>query len=827
MKTTLQKMISAFLFIIFSILIVTTFRVHAEETGIVDNFVQNSSAAAKPVTQARSGTENKYLIEESAFHRFFKRAKDNLNVFGQQLTFVFSNYSKAPSEIVKALNHLTGGKGMGHLTKISLLFLLLIAIGYGVEKIINIPMKKHTQQLQSTVPKSFIQLAARLSARTVLELISFAVFALTIVGLYLLFYPTQSPLYELAMIYLPPIFFIRLAYIVLNALYSPTAPHMRISPQNCPSAAMYLIGFMAFIIISLFMTKTLLLLKTHGMSEGVFLLLYSHLGLFQFIILLVIVWMDRERITRLILKKQNGAASTTTRTAGSLDFTAIGGERQGREVPQSLRVEPDAKHPVQETQSQSRSFGVGIKRLWFPLACAGLLGFELLWQVNLILYQKDLVLPLLLTILSIPFGFLLFSIGSRLLLIASGQTELMDPRIVNQDILPPDADISAFVKIALPPEPISASRGDGTSDQKESLFIRNLALIRNLMGILIACVLFFWVMNLWGFDLPLGRSLFQSALSIFATLLLAYVVWEICRTIIDRKLEEDRPQSEQDMEDMEEGAEGSRKGTLLTLLRKVILAFIGVIVILIILNAIGINIGPLLAGAGILGLAVGFGSQTLVRDILSGVFFLMDDAFRVGDYIETAGTKGMVEHISLRSLRLRHPRGMVYTIPFGDMGSVQNFSRDYIITKLDVRVRYDADVDKIRKIVKKMSRELEQDQEIGPVLLSPIKSQGVREMDDSAMILRVKFKTKPGDQFVVRREVYRRIQERFRAEGIEFAHRNVTVYLPPETTEAAAGDGQGEDPVPSNLLDKKVLEAGAAAAIAASQTEEVRKKPKK
>jgi hypothetical protein len=118
-------------------------------------------------------------------------------------------------------------------------------------------LKKYKQQLQSTVPKSFIQLTARLSARTVMELISFAVFALTIIGVYLLFYPTQSPLYELAIIYLPPIFFIRLAYIVLNALYSPTAPHMRISPQNCPSAAMYFIGFMAFIIISLFMTKTL------------------------------------------------------------------------------------------------------------------------------------------------------------------------------------------------------------------------------------------------------------------------------------------------------------------------------------------------------------------------------------------------------------------------------------------------------------------------------------------------------------------------------------------------------------------------------------------
>jgi len=104
----------------------------------------------------------------------------------------------------------------------------------------------------------------------------------------------------------------------------------------------------------------------------------------------------------------------------------------------------------------------------------------------------------------------------------------------------------------------------------------------------------------------------------------------------------------------------------------------------------------------------------------------------------------MVEHISLRSVKLRHPRGMVFTIPFGDMGAVQNFSRDYIITKLDIRVRYDADVDQIRKIVKKIYKELQKDEKIGPILLSKIKSQGVREMDDSAMILRVKFKNPAG-----------------------------------------------------------------------------------
>ncbi len=777
MKTTLQKMISIFSFIFALILIVTALQATAAEKELIDNITQNSSSVTKQGIQALPDMEKKHLTEEPTFHKLFKDAKENLNLIGNRLVFVFSHYSEVPEEIVKALNQLSGEKGLWYSAKIFFLFLLPIVLGLSMERLINTAINKYKQQLQSTVPKSFVQLTARLSARTALELISFTVFAFTIIGLALLFYPIQSPLFELALIYLPTIFIIRIAYIILNVLYSPTTPHMRITPQDCSAASMYLIGLMTFIIISLFATKTLFLFKSHGMSEGVFLFLYSILGLVQFVILLAIVWKDRARISRSVMKAQ------------------------------------DTKDP------QSPPFKTKIIAMWFPLSCIGIFGFELLWQVNLILHNKDLILPLLLTILSIPFGFLLFSIGNHLLLIASGQTELMDPRIVNEDILPKDADISQFIEIDLPPEPVSLSHGDNASDLEESLLVRHLALIRNLMSLLIACTLFSWIMNLWGLDMQLGRTVVQSALSIFTTLLLAYVIWEICRTIIDRKLEADKPKSEQNMEDVEEGAEGSRKGTLLTLLRKVIIVFIGVVVVLTTLNSIGINIKPLLAGAGILGIAVGFGSQTLVRDILSGVFFLMDDAFRVGDYIETAGTKGMVEYISLRSLRLRHPRGMVYTIPFGDMGSVQNFSRDYIITKLDIRVRYDANIEKIRKIVKKLGRELALDEEIGPLLLNPIKSQGVREMDDSAMILRVKFKTKPGDQFVVRREVYRNIQERFRAEGIEFAHRNVTVYLPSEVNEDTNDDKTGENSASSAVENKKLIGAGAAATLAALQAE--------
>ena len=253
---------------------------------------------------------------------------------------------------------------------------------------------------------------------------------------------------------------------------------------------------------------------------------------------------------------------------------------------------------------------------------------------------------------------------------------------------------------------------------------------------------------------------------------------------------------------------------------------------LIVLSALGVHVGPLIAGAGVFGLAIGFGAQTLVKDIISGVFFLMDDAFRVGDYLEVSGTKGTVEHISLRSLRLRNPRGQVYFIPFGDMKLVTNLSRDYVIMKLDFRVRYDADVEKIRKIIKKkVYQPIMDDPELGPKLLEPIKSQGVREMDDSAMIMRVKYKTKPGDQFAIRKEVYHLMQEAFKEEGIEFAHRNVTVYMPPEQAmrlrRRRLAKSSRKMPKSGSNVERQAAAAAALALIQAEKEKMAKQKPEK
>ncbi len=260
---------------------------------------------------------------------------------------------------------------------------------------------------------------------------------------------------------------------------------------------------------------------------------------------------------------------------------------------------------------------------------------------------------------------------------------------------------------------------------------------------------------------------------------IVYVVYHAFRIWIDSKIEAEPPdQPEAELGDESKRASSaSRLPTLLPLFRNFVLIVLIVTIALIVLMEFGINVGPLFAGAGIVGVAVGFGSQALVRDIFAGAFFLFDDAFRKGEYLDVGGVKGTVEKISVRSFQLRHHLGALHTIPFGELQVMTNYSRDWVIMKLPLRVTYDTDVERVRKLIKKLGIELLDDPVIGDNFIQPLESQGVIEMQDSAMIIRVKFMTKPGDQWLVRKKVYEEIRALFEREGIRFAHREVTVRL--------------------------------------------------
>jgi small-conductance mechanosensitive channel len=303
-----------------------------------------------------------------------------------------------------------------------------------------------------------------------------------------------------------------------------------------------------------------------------------------------------------------------------------------------------------------------------------------------------------------------------------------------------------------------------------------------------------------------GARVGRAIINIYITALLAYIAWQRVEGWAQKHLADDEAerQGAADGEDSETSVpKRSRMGTLAPLIRFTVIIALAATVIMIVLSSVGIDIAPLLAGAGVVGIAVGFGAQSLVRDILSGVFFLIDDAFRVGEYIEIDSLlRGEVERLTIRSMQLRHHRGALLTLPYGTLRAIINHNRDFAIYKQQFRVPYDTDLEKVRKIIKKIGQELLNDAEHGPKFIEPLKSQGVIRIEESALIIRTKFVCKPREQFVLRRVVFQRVQEAFHAAGIEFAFRKVHVQV----------DKDDDGVTPS--------EAAAAAAMAAIAADE-------
>lgn len=275
----------------------------------------------------------------------------------------------------------------------------------------------------------------------------------------------------------------------------------------------------------------------------------------------------------------------------------------------------------------------------------------------------------------------------------------------------------------------------------------------------------------------------RGALSAIVILLVADFVWHVVKTLIDKRIAAAGVQGEPGTE---LARRNSRIRTLLPITRNVLMIVVAIVALLMALSSLGVQIAPLIAGAGIVGVAIGFGAQTVVKDVISGVFYLLDDAFRVGEYIQSGSYKGTVESFSLRSVKLRHHRGYIYTVPFSDLGAVQNMSRDWVIEKITLTLTYDSDVDKARKIVKKIGLELAQDPEFAHSIIEPLKMQGVDQFGDTGMLMKMKLKTRPGEQFGIKRRALMLIKQAFDENGIKIAVPTVQVSGDDDPKAAAA-----------------------------------------
>ncbi len=291
-------------------------------------------------------------------------------------------------------------------------------------------------------------------------------------------------------------------------------------------------------------------------------------------------------------------------------------------------------------------------------------------------------------------------------------------------------------------------------------------------------------------------QLTSSSRTAGVTLFVAFVAWELFKYMTEPYMGTKNKDAAQAIADGDaNAAPASRLSTMMPLMRRTAAVLIILVAVMVALQDFGINITPLIAGASVFGIAISFGSQTLVKDIVSGLFYLSDDAFRVGEYIDCGKAKGTVEGFTLRSIKLRHQNGQVHTIPFGQLGQITNFSRDWITVKFNLRFARDTDIEKLRKASKKIGADMMEMPAIADQILAPFKMQGVADIAGNALVVRFKFTARPGNPAAIQREALKRMFSTFPAMGFEFATEgaNVVVHTGPAAANDPATDGH---PVP-------------------------------
>ncbi len=270
----------------------------------------------------------------------------------------------------------------------------------------------------------------------------------------------------------------------------------------------------------------------------------------------------------------------------------------------------------------------------------------------------------------------------------------------------------------------------------------------------------------------------KSGWKVVVILIFMFIGMKISRVVANRLFPKRKRES-----DPEYQKRADTLAAVITYLLTVTIIIIGGVMIL---GEFNIEIGPILAAAGIVGVAVGFGAQHLVRDVITGFFILLDDQIRVGDVVQVAGKGGLVEKISLRLTILRDLAGNVHYVRNGEINVVTNMTKEYSRYVFDIGVAYREDVDQVIEVVKQVDEELRNDPQFGSDILEPIEILGLDQFADSAIIIKARTKTKPIKQWAIGREFNRRLKKRFDEKDIEIPFPHVTLYMGQDKTGQAA-----------------------------------------
>jgi len=299
-------------------------------------------------------------------------------------------------------------------------------------------------------------------------------------------------------------------------------------------------------------------------------------------------------------------------------------------------------------------------------------------------------------------------------------------------------------------------------------------LVRVLIRVVIAVLVLIAILLGWGINVlpwllndPISRALIIAFISIIITVAAALFLWEVCNAYLLARIER--------LSSTGRTRQASRLRTLLPMLRATIGVVIGLTAGLICLSKIGVNAAPLLAGAGVVGIAVGFGSQKLVQDIITGLFLLLEDAMQVGDVVTLASMTGTVERLSIRTIRLRGGDGSVNIIPFSAVTTVTNMTRDFGYAQISIQVAYEEDLPHVYAVMTDIARTMRAEPAWGAMIRDDLQIFGLDEFGASALVITGQIRTGPGQHWAVRREFYARAKRRFEEENIEIPY----TYLPP------------------------------------------------
>lgn len=683
---------------------------------------------------------------------------------------VISNIKNIPADILMAIQKLIGRKGTFRVIGV-LLVMVIFGVGLGAESLFKRFYADFQKKAKSIPPMGGSLKFWSSVLKFLPELLGIIIFALTSIVLFLPFYSMSSDSLRLVfVVFLLVIVISRLMTAISRMLCSPDVSGLRMI-QLSDRASDYLhrnIVILTWIAVFGFMMCGLLYHLQIQLDSYITLMMVH--GTVVILFIAGIVWKNRISVAQTIIGSDS--ADSEGRSWFKEQFAAI----------------------------------------WHILALFYLFCIWIAWSGRLVLLGPQFDGAFIISILIVPIFLAVDHLSQKLITATVGT-------------------ISSYRSGTLDK---GAGQAESSEKNQEKLDLQKkieteekmrqehyLLVARKIVRIIIFFALAFWLLDVWGVDILFGKAFARAAFSIVVILALAHITWGFTINLIDRKLQKSEPiagESDSGEESEWGGAVLDRSQTILPLLRKFIGSALVIMVTLIILSSIGVDIVPLLAGAGVIGLAIGFGAQKLVSDIFSGIFFLIDDTFRIGEYLTAGDISGSVEKITLRNLWLRHHRGMLQIVSFSDLGPITNFMRGGMVVKFNLEFPYDTNIDKIRKIIKKVGQEMLEDEESGPNFIKQIKSQGVRDISNSVMTIRVKFTAQPGTHFLIRREAYKRITEALAKAGINYAHKKVIVDIAqPEPPKDKSSDVPSEDThsqsKSSDMDLNQTLKAGAAAAL--------------